>query len=209
MLKKQVRSLDPCSSYCLAQQAQHPAGISHHHACLLQQSKLTGMWRVVVLFRSRLSTRRFLLQSGHKATLRHALGESRPQPAAYSSTCHQAGHCHSKYSIFQDSPLCEICFCACLCRQDLSDATAQMSELFKRVKDIQTKAADSEVLVQEICRDIRKVGQHNSRTCNRLLQGACANRVSTAASVQHASCHGPTRPCPPQVVLACHQAVSA
>lgn len=43
------------------------------------------------------------------------------------------------------------------CRQDLSDATAQMSELFKRVKDIQQKAADSEVLVQEICRDIRKV----------------------------------------------------
>jgi len=32
-----------------------------------------------------------------------------------------------------------------------------MSELFKRVKDIQHKAADSEVLVQEICRDIRKV----------------------------------------------------
>lgn len=42
-------------------------------------------------------------------------------------------------------------------RQDLSDATTQMSELFKRVKDIQHKAADSEVLVQEICRDIRKL----------------------------------------------------
>jgi hypothetical protein len=37
-----------------------------------------------------------------------------------------------------------------------------MSELFKRVKDIQQKAADSEVLVQEICRDIRKVGQHST-----------------------------------------------
>lgn len=56
------------------------------------------------------------------------------------------------------------------CRQDLSDATAQMSELFKRVKDIQQKAADSEVLVQEICRDIRKVCQH-----------------STAWSAQHAA----------------------
>lgn len=52
--------------------------------------------------------------------------------------------------------------CCCVlplwcCRQDLSVATSQMSELFSRVRDIQRKAADSEVLVQEICRDIRKV----------------------------------------------------
>lgn len=37
-----------------------------------------------------------------------------------------------------------------------------MSELFKRVKDIQQKAADSEVLVQEICRDIRKVRHYSN-----------------------------------------------
>jgi hypothetical protein len=43
-----------------------------------------------------------------------------------------------------------------------------MSELFKRVKDIQQKAADSEVLVQEICRDIRKVGQHNMQRSSML-----------------------------------------
>lgn len=56
--------------------------------------------------------------------------------------------------------------CVCPCRQDLSDATAQMSELFKRVKDIQQKAADSEVLVQEICRDIRKVRRNSTaRPC--------------------------------------------
>lgn len=43
------------------------------------------------------------------------------------------------------------------CRQDLSVATSQIGDLFGRVRDIQVKAADSEVLVQEICRDIRKV----------------------------------------------------
>jgi hypothetical protein len=43
------------------------------------------------------------------------------------------------------------------CRQDLSVATSQIGDLFARVRDIQAKAADSEVLVQEICRDIRKV----------------------------------------------------
>ncbi len=78
-------------------------------------------------------------------------------------------------------------------RQDLSDATAQMSELFKRVKDIQQKAADSEVLVQEICRDIRKVGQHSS-TCSWLA-------VALA-------CHHPAL-APLLAVLACGQAVSA
>jgi hypothetical protein len=41
-----------------------------------------------------------------------------------------------------------------------------MSELFKRVKDIQQKAADSEVLVQEICRDIRKVGHRTNTACH-------------------------------------------
>jgi hypothetical protein len=44
-----------------------------------------------------------------------------------------------------------------VCRQDLTDATSQISDLFGRIRDIQHKAADSEVLVQDICRDIRKV----------------------------------------------------
>lgn len=47
-----------------------------------------------------------------------------------------------------------------LCRQDLTVATSQLDDLFTRVRDIQHKAADSEVLVQEICRDIRKVRGH-------------------------------------------------
>eukprot|EP00775_Hariotina_reticulata_P007996 gene7996-8194_t len=42
-------------------------------------------------------------------------------------------------------------------RQDLTDATGQISDLFGRIRDIQRKAADSEVLVQDICRDIRKL----------------------------------------------------
>lgn len=36
-------------------------------------------------------------------------------------------------------------------------ATSQITDLFARIRDIQVKAADSEVLVQEICKDIRKV----------------------------------------------------
>lgn len=43
------------------------------------------------------------------------------------------------------------------CRQDLSVATGQISELFGRIRDIQRKASDTELLVQEICRDIRKL----------------------------------------------------
>ncbi|KAI8462913.1 MAG: subunit of GARP complex [Monoraphidium minutum] len=42
-------------------------------------------------------------------------------------------------------------------RQDLGVAAGQVGELFGRVRDIQRKAADTEVLVQEICRDIRKL----------------------------------------------------
>jgi hypothetical protein len=66
---------------------------------------------------------------------------------------------------------------AALCRQDLSVATSQIGDLFARVKDIQAKAADSEVLVQEICRDIRKVcgcissrQQHCCRDCSAVFR---------------------------------------
>jgi hypothetical protein len=37
-------------------------------------------------------------------------------------------------------------------RQDLGVATGQVTELFGRVRDIQRRAADTELLVQEICR---------------------------------------------------------
>jgi hypothetical protein len=37
-------------------------------------------------------------------------------------------------------------------RQDLGVATGQVAELFGRVRDIQRKAGDTELLVQEICR---------------------------------------------------------
>lgn len=52
------------------------------------------------------------------------------------------------------------------CRQDLTVATSQLGDLFGRVRDIQRKAADSEVLVQEICRDIRKVRQSHWCPCS-------------------------------------------
>lgn len=42
-------------------------------------------------------------------------------------------------------------------RQDLGTATAQISELFTKVRDIQSKAEETEAMVQEICRDIKKL----------------------------------------------------
>lgn len=42
-------------------------------------------------------------------------------------------------------------------RQDLSSAKHTIEELFGRVRDIQRKAEQSEVMVQEICRDIKKL----------------------------------------------------
>ena len=45
----------------------------------------------------------------------------------------------------------------CGCRQDLSSATAAIEELFGKINDIRRKAEQSEVMVQEICRDIRKL----------------------------------------------------
>jgi hypothetical protein len=83
------------------------------------------------------------------------------------------------------------------CRQDLSDATAQMSELFKRVKDIQQKAADSEVLVQEICRDIRKVG-HSTRRHSMSSHGSQIASPTDACkrAVCSALCSHPRLPAP-------------
>ena len=42
-------------------------------------------------------------------------------------------------------------------RQDLSSAKATIEELFGRIRDIQRKAEQSELMVQEICRDIKKL----------------------------------------------------
>ena len=42
-------------------------------------------------------------------------------------------------------------------KQDLSVATAQIGSLVERVRGIQARAGDTETLVQEICRDIRKL----------------------------------------------------
>lgn len=123
--------------------------------------------------RSRPSTRRFSQPSGRRATHRHAQGERGLvlQELAAAGSLHAA------------ACLAHPC-CTCLpvrvhpCRQDLSDATAQMSELFKRVKDIQQKAADSEVLVQEICRDIRKVRRNNNPASCANFLGLCARQRS-------------------------------
>lgn len=42
-------------------------------------------------------------------------------------------------------------------RQELGTVRAQIDELFVRINDIQRKAIDSETMVQEICRDIKKL----------------------------------------------------
>eukprot|EP00198_Chlamydomonas_reinhardtii_P007003 XP_001696339.1 subunit of GARP complex [Chlamydomonas reinhardtii] len=42
-------------------------------------------------------------------------------------------------------------------RQDLSVAHGQIQELFTKVRDIQRKSEESEAMVQEICRDIKKL----------------------------------------------------
>ncbi|PNH03932.1 Vacuolar protein sorting-associated protein 53, partial [Tetrabaena socialis] len=42
-------------------------------------------------------------------------------------------------------------------RQDLSVAHGQITELFSKVRDIQRKSEESEAMVQEICRDIKKL----------------------------------------------------
>lgn len=78
-----------------------------------------------------------------------------------------------------------------------------MSELFKRVKDIQTKAADSEVLVQEICRDIRKVGQHSSEAqqTQRDPAGHSCKADQHSSRCTSCSCHEQTRPCQRNVLL--------
>ena len=42
-------------------------------------------------------------------------------------------------------------------RQDLANATSSIEELFGKINDIRRKAEQSEVMVQEICRDIKKL----------------------------------------------------
>lgn len=44
-----------------------------------------------------------------------------------------------------------------LCRQDLTAAKAAIEELFGKIREIRRKAEASEIMVQEICRDIRKL----------------------------------------------------
>ena len=48
-------------------------------------------------------------------------------------------------------------------RQELGTVRSQIDELFVRINDIQRKAIDSETMVQEICRDIKKLdfAKHN------------------------------------------------
>lgn len=43
------------------------------------------------------------------------------------------------------------------CRDDVASAHAQIEELFIKIKDIQRKAEESEAMVQDICRDIKKL----------------------------------------------------
>ena len=42
-------------------------------------------------------------------------------------------------------------------RQDLTAAKAAIEELFGKIREVRRKAEASEVMVQEICRDIRKL----------------------------------------------------
>ena len=44
-----------------------------------------------------------------------------------------------------------------LFRQDLDNANSAIEELFGKINDIRRKAEQSEIMVQEICRDIKKL----------------------------------------------------
>ena len=78
------------------------------------------------------------------------------------------------------------------CRQDLSSATAAIEELFGKINDIRRKAEQSEVMVQEICRDIRKLDyakQHLTQSITALRRFAMlCNAVGETPDDQSASC---------------------
>ena len=46
-------------------------------------------------------------------------------------------------------------------RQDLSSAKHTIEELFGHIRDIQRKAEQSELMVQEICRDVRRLNKND------------------------------------------------
>ena len=57
------------------------------------------------------------------------------------------------------------------CRQDLSKAKLVIEDLFVKTNEIRRKAEQSEVMVQEICRDIKKLDyakQHLTQTITAL-----------------------------------------
>ena len=46
---------------------------------------------------------------------------------------------------------------SCTCRADLEKSKLAIEELFGKINEIRHKAEQSEVMVQEICRDIKKL----------------------------------------------------
>ena len=62
----------------------------------------------------------------------------------------QEGPCKRKLCFCTDCPVLP-------CRQDLTAAKAAIEELFGKIREIRRKAEASEIMVQEICRDIRKL----------------------------------------------------
>ena len=76
------------------------------------------------------------------------------------------------------------------CRQDLTAAKAAIEELFGKIREVRRKAEASEVMVQEICRDIRKLDfakTHLTHTITALRRLAMlVNAVGESVSLTYA-----------------------
>lgn len=83
------------------------------------------------------------------------------------------------------------------CRNDLAIAQSQIGELAARIKEIQAKAEASEGLVQEICRDIKKLDYAKKHLTNAItalrrlamLTGAVAGAWAGVRTLSQASLH--------------------
>lgn len=63
---------------------------------------------------------------------------------------------------------------SCLHRQELGIVQAQIQELFGKIHEIQQKAEDSEAMVQEICRDIKKLDYAKQHLTQAITALRCA-----------------------------------
>lgn len=85
-----------------------------------------------------------------------------------------------------------------MCRQDLARAREAMGELTLRMADIRRKAEASEAMVQEICRDIRKLDRAKGhlqititslRRLAMLVDAVGASEASSSSDMHLSSAH--------------------